>query len=369
MTPLGQRIAALIDEQGPISLETYWSMALYDRQGGYYMARMPFGREGDFITAPEISQMFGELLGAWMVAAWRGLGAPAPFIFAEIGPGRGTLMADMLRTARKLEPDFAKAARVHMIEVSDRLADVQMATLDRLDLPVSRVRALGELPEGPLLLVGNELFDALPIRQFIHDGSEWREQRIGRSQDGLAFVACPLDTEDAAWLTALPGLPPPSAGTILEMSPARTALAHSVARRLAAASGAALFIDYGHGGLAYGDTFQAISRHERADPLAEPGEADLTSHVEFGSLARAMQAGGLAVAPLANQGDFLLSLGLLERAGALGAGRSAAEQAAIVAAAERLAGSAAGQMGSIFKVLAAASRPLPLPPFIKTGAD
>ncbi|MEF2073272.1 class I SAM-dependent methyltransferase [Consotaella aegiceratis] len=365
MSDLARRIAQRIRREGPVPLDTYWNLALYDRREGYYTSHMPFGRTGDFITAPEVSQMFGELLGAWMVAAWHGLGTPAPFVFAEIGPGRGTLMADMLRTVRQIDPAFLRAARITLVEVSDRLAEVQRTTLERFDLPVARVRTLAELEAGPLLLVGNELFDALAIRQFVHDGEGWQERRITVADDeSFAFTACPLHPEDRSLIEDLSGaLPAPAPGTILELAPARWRLAQATADRLRTSGGAALFIDYGHPAPAYGDTLQALRGHQTAEPLNDPGQADLTSHVEFGTLARIFAAAGLAVAPLAEQGQFLFDLGLRERASTLGTGQSKAEQAAIVAAAERLAGTGPGQMGRIFKVLAAATRPLPLPPF------
>lgn len=363
MNELARQIGETIRREGPISIERFWTLALFDRRHGYYTTRAPFGRSGDFVTAPEVSQMFGELLGAWLVAAWRALGAPAPFTLAEIGPGRGTLMADILRTVRSLDMAFLKAARISLVEVSDRLAGEQLAALERFDLPVRRVRRLEEIEPGPLLLVANELFDAVPIRQFVFDGAAWRERCIAVGDRGrFSYVLRPLQAS-AGLQRPLGGLPPPSAGATLEVSPDREALAAGLGRRLAADGGAALVIDYGHAEPGYGDTLQAIREHAFADPLDRPGEIDITSHVDFASLARQLARAGLVVPPPMEQGSFLFALGLRERAGALGAGRSTAEQAGILAAARRLAGTGPTEMGRLFKVLAAASKPLPLPPF------
>ncbi|WP_152046043.1 class I SAM-dependent methyltransferase [Aureimonas psammosilenae] len=360
MTPLGQRIADLIRQEGPITVERYWNIALFDRENGYYTTRDPFGRGGDFTTAPEISQMFGELLGAWALAAWRALGSPSPFVFAEVGPGRGTLMADMLRTVRRLDANFLKAAEVTLVETSDRLAQLQAERLAPFDLPIRHRRRIEELASLPLILVGNELLDAVAIRQFVATLEGWRERRVGLGADaGLVFV----ETEaEAAALPFLERLGQPEPGTVFEASPQRIAIADVVAQRIGRHGGAALLIDYGHARPGFGDTLQAVREHGFTDPLAEPGLADITSHVDFAAIAVRMMRAGLSVAPIAEQGEFLLALGLRERAQALG--RSYPErQAEVSAAASRLAGTNENEMGRLFKVLVAASSPLPLPPF------
>ena len=361
MSGLGARIAAQIRANGPIGLDRFWELALFDRRGGYYATCDPFGAAGDFTTAPEISQMFGELLGAWALAAWNALGRPSPFLFAEIGPGRGTLMADMLRTVRQLDPSFLKAARVRLVEVSDRLAAVQLDRLSSFDLPIARVRTLAELEPGPLLLLANEMFDAVPIRQFAFDGAAWRERLVGLADGKAGFALIAADrTAD---------LPVRGhAGAVLEVSPARDALAAAIGRRLANDGGAMLAIDYGHACSGFGDTLQALRRHGHADPLASPGEHDITSHVDFERLAAILRAGGLTVAPVAEQGAFLLALGLRERAAVLARSAGNAGRDALEAAVRRLSGTGENEMGRLFKVLAAASRPLGLPPFTSVAA-
>jgi len=369
LSPLARKIAELIRVEGAIGLDRYWNLALFDREYGYYSAREPFGRTGDFITAPDISQMFGELIGAWIAAAWREHGSPSPFLLAEIGPGRGTLMADILRTLRSVAPDCLKVAKVRLVETSDRLAAEQMAVLDRFDLPIRRVRRIADLEREPLLLVANELFDALAIRQFVFDGETWRERCVSVADSGrFEFVLCQARPETPGKIAAtLPHLP--MAGAVLEVSPARETLAAAIAQRLAEEGGAGLFIDYGHAATGFGDTLQAIHGHAFADPLDRPGEADLTSHVDFERIAAPFRHAGLAVSPAAPQGECLLALGLLERAGTLGSGMDEAGQEEIRVAVARLAGTSEKEMGMLFKVLSASSRPMSLPPFGLTGVD
>ncbi|MFD2236277.1 class I SAM-dependent methyltransferase [Aureimonas populi] len=364
MTPLGRRIAEAIASRGPMSLERFWNIALFDPQGGYYTARRPFGAEGDFITAPEISQMFGELLGAWLVAAWRKLGRPSPFVLAEIGPGRGTLMADLLRTTRRLDPAFAGAARLWLVETSDRLAGEQAAALARFDLPVRRARRLAEVEDGPLLLVANELFDAVAIRQFVFGAEGWRERLVSLDGEALRFVE-----GEAGTAHPLPGAGTPAPGDVAEVSPLREAIAAEIGSRLARRPGAALLIDYGHARSGFGDTLQALRAHAFADPLADPGLHDITSHVDFARLSAALAGAGASVSPVGTQGEFLLSLGLAERAARLARDRGPEDRARVASDARRLAGGGPGEMGALFKVLAAASRPLALPPFGAGGLD
>ncbi|WP_102958860.1 class I SAM-dependent methyltransferase [Mangrovicella endophytica] len=362
MTGAAAKITQAIRRDGPITLERYWAVALFDPEHGYYSQAEPFGRAGDFVTAPDISQMFGEIIGAWCVAAWRALGSPSPFVFVEIGPGRGTLAIDMIRTVLRLEPDFIKAAKVRLVETSDRLAALQLQALDRFDLPLRRVRRIEELEAMPTIIVGNELFDAAPIRQFVSHDGRWQERRVALAPDSR-FVFVPHDLQGDPISAELARWPLPPEGGILELSPQRDALASTIGRRIASVGGAALFIDYGHAAPGYGDTLQALRRHAFADPLAQPGLVDITSHVDFSRLARILAASGLAVAPIAEQGAFLATLGLLDRAEALARRGGADEGRAIETATRRLAGSGEGEMGRLFKVLAAASQPMELPPF------
>jgi len=350
MNALASKIAGLIRATGPLPVGDYMALCLFDPDHGYYTTRQPFGRDGDFITAPEVSQMFGELIGAWLTAAWRDLGDPRGTILAEIGPGRGTLMKDILRTAAQISPDLLNNATVHLIEASPRLAEIQKQTLESAGVAVTWHRAISELPAGPLLIVGNELFDAIPARQYILTAQGWRERCVGLGEDDkLIFV-----TGSGSIDTAL--LPPESAnaqpGAIFEASPARASLMQHIAERIAEQSGAALFIDYGHLEAGLGDTLQAVLNHKYDDPLANPGRADLTTHVDFAALSDAVHAAGL-IAHLTTQGDFLLRMGLLERAGSLGSSTGPAIRERLGEAVERLAGP--DKMGNLFKVLAFSS--------------
>lgn len=358
MSGLKQRIVERIRALGPMPVNEYMALCLFDPRDGYYTTREPFGKAGDFITAPEISQMFGELIAVWLHAAWTALGSPKPVTIAEIGPGRGTLMQDMLRTLRRLDPGLAADAAFAMVEVSPRLKEVQMATLAASASSIRWHETIDTLAAAPLLIVGNELFDAIPIRQFVRTGSGWRERMVGLDdRDELAFMAG-LGAVDASLLPADAGNAP--VGAIVELAPARSALMATIAERIASTGGAALFIDYGHLESGLGDTLQALRKHAYEPVLARPGEADLTSHVDFSALVGVARAAGLQT-HLATQGDFLLGLGLLERAGALGAHATEAVRDQLAAAVERLAGPQ--QMGTLFKVLAVVARGVEVPPF------
>ncbi|RFC65449.1 class I SAM-dependent methyltransferase [Fulvimarina endophytica] len=368
-SPLEAQIAREIAARGPISVERFWTIALYDREHGYYVSREPFGRAGDFTTAPEISQMFGELIGAWIAGAWTALGRPSPFLLAEIGPGRGTLMADILRTLRQAAPACLSAARIRLVEVSERLAAVQATKLEPFDLPIRRVRHIGELEDLPTILVGNELFDALAIRQAVVHEGRWHERVVEVDAEGrLAFGHGPELGALPGWMASVPpqSLRP---GTIAEVSPARDNLAAEIGRRLVAHGGAGLFIDYGHARSALGDSLQAIANHRYVPVLEAPGEADLTSHVDFERLSACFSATGLEVAPIVTQGRFLLDMGLLERAGSLGGPLDEAGRNGLRQSVQRLAGGGKEDMGELFKVLACASRPIALPPFGAVTSD
>ena len=329
-----------------MGVDAYMAHCLFDPQDGYYTTREPFGAEGDFTTAPEVSQMFGELVAVWLYAAWKAVGAPEDAVLAEIGPGRGTLMKDMLRTLARLDRGFVAGHRFALIETSPRLAAIQKKTLVNAEATPEWFTRVEELPEAPLIIVGNELFDALPVKQYVKTPAGWCERVVGHTDDGaLAFRAGPGAPDKS--------LLPPDAekaplGAIFETAPAREALMDTIAERLARNGGAGLFIDYGYEGPALGDTFQAMRRHAFDDVLAHPGEADLTAHVDFTALAKLAENHGLRIR-VRTQGEFLLALGLLERAGRLGAGRSAEEQERIRGEVERLAGPEA--MGELFKVM------------------
>lgn len=359
MTALKARLVDLIEALGPISVAEYMSYCLFDKQHGYYTTRDPFGRDGDFTTAPEISQMFGELIGAWLVSTWRQLGRHETPVFAEIGPGRGTLAKDIARTMDRLEPGLRSRTDFDLIETSPRLNLVQATTLQGTGGTFNWHKTIDELPQGrPLFIVGNELFDAVPVRQYVKTEGGWRERLVDiDSDEKLHFIAGPGSLESEL----LPASAEDAAlGSIFEIAPVRTALMQQIAERIARDSGAGLFIDYGHLTPGIGDTLQAMLKHAYDDPLAHPGEADLTSHVDFASLAAVVRQAGLKP-HLTTQAGFLLNLGLLERAGQLGATANESGRSRIQSEVERLAGP--DTMGELFKVIGFSSITTELPGF------
>ncbi|SEN03629.1 SAM-dependent methyltransferase, MidA family [Loktanella fryxellensis] len=345
---LRDQLAARIVADGPLTLADYMAACLLDPVHGYYATRDPFGAAGDFITAPEISQMFGEVIGLCLAQVWLYQGAPDPVVLAEVGPGRGTLMADILRATRGV-PGFHAAIRVHLVEASPVLRGVQATRVPQavwLDEVV-------QLPQMPLLLIANEFFDALPIRAFQRSGDGWRERVVGLKGDALTLGL--TDAAPHAMLTHR--LADTAEGDIVEVCPALPAIAGTIGARIAAHGGAALVIDYGDW-TSLGDTFQAVRGHGVVDPLADPGAADLTAHVDFATLAA-------AIAParhtrLVPQGVFLERLGITARAQALAAGLTGDALAAHVAAHRRLTHPT--QMGDHFKVIGVYPDGAPPPP-------
>ncbi len=299
---LKARLAAQIAASGPMTIAAYMQACLYDPKGGYYATRPALGETGDFITAPLVSQMFGELIGLWAVETWRGLGAPAVVRLVEAGPGDGTLMSDILRAA-KLVPEFIEASDVWMIEVSEPLMQRQMAALADVPVTPSWAGRIEDVPPGaPVILIANELLDCLPVRQFIQTDGGWVEKMVGLN-----------DTGDLAYVLSGPA---PEGGMVLEMSHAQEAFGLNLGRILREETGAALLIDYGRSEPGFGDTFQALSHHAKVDPLADPGGADLTVHVDFPAVLDAARAQGCATA-ITTQGQFLRRLGIEYRAAAL----------------------------------------------------
>lgn len=377
-TPLARRLAAQIVATGPISVAEYMAACLGDPEHGYYMRRDPFGAAGDFVTAPEISQIFGELIGLWSVATWEAMGSPRRFLLTELGPGRGTLMMDALRAAR-IRPAFVAAAEVSLVETSPHLRAVQASTLADSGSTPRWYDHFDDLPVGPAIVIANEFFDALPVRQLIRTDGGWAERMVGINADGqLAFGLreAPSPPGGAPSGTGPSGMPSPGGkaspmtdspptplpvGAMLELRPAADAIMAAIAARLASQDGAALIIDYGHGESGFGDTLQALYRHAYDDPLAHPGETDLTAHVDFAALARSASAVGTAPTATIGQGDFLFRLGIAERARRLAIGKDTSEVAAIEAAVQRLAGAEA--MGTLFKVMGVATPGLALPAF------
>lgn len=353
MTPLARLLAARIAATGPISLADYMADCLLHPEHGYYTGGQVFGAAGDFITAPEISQMFGELVGLALAQAWIDQGRPAPFCLAEPGPGRGTLMADLWRATARV-PGFHAAARPLLIEASPALRQLQQQRLSGIG--ARWAESLAALPDQPLFLIANEFFDALPIRQFRRDGTAWREVMVGAGPNGGLALGLSAPAPLAALDARLADTPP---GGVVELCPALPALVAEIAGRIAAHGGLALIVDYGDW-RARGDTFQAVQAHRPCDPLAEPGRADLTAHVDFEAIARAATAAGARAGAMIPQGVWLGRLGIAERAARLDAGLSGAQQQTHRAAFRRLTDPA--EMGSLFKVLALTPHDAPLPP-------
>lgn len=356
---LRERIINRIAAEGPISVAEYMALCLADPRDGYYTRDEPgedpfgpdqFGQAGDFVTAPEISQLFGELLGLWCVDAWtRLLGRSKPVSLIELGPGRGTLMADALRAAR-VAPAFLKAARIHLIEISPALKRKQRMALAGLD--VVWHDSFDAVPDGPFLLLANEFFDALPVRQFVATPDGMAERVIGLDE-ARAHLRFGLARDPSAWAKLLPPtLASAQSGSVVEFSPASQALAQSIARRIAGHGGAALIVDYGPAASAPGETLQALRRHLRHDVLEDPGQADITAHVDFAVLARAAGAEGARCFGPLPQGEFLTRLGINERAARLKRDNDPLKTAAIDAALGRLLDGR--EMGTLFKALALA---------------
>ena len=355
MTPLAARLKERIRKDGPMSVEQWMAACLSDPDDGYYMTRDPFGRSGDFITAPEISQMFGELMGLWACVMWQSLGAPSVVRLVELGPGRGTLMADALRAGASL-PGFLEAVSVHMVETSPVLRKVQQTTLANARCPVDWHDDFADIPDGPVIVLANELLDALPVRQWICEHDQWRERMVDYKGEAFVFVS-----GDLVETTELPDFPGTvSDGAIFEFSPAVGAVVDAVASRLVSTGGAALLIDYGHTKRDVGETLQALSGHQFANPLQNPGEQDLTAHVDFAYVADCAEAQGAAVWGPVSQGALLERLGLAARATRLLLNADKEQAENIATARHRLVDDSA--MGRLFKAIALTQPDLFAPP-------
>jgi NADH dehydrogenase [ubiquinone] 1 alpha subcomplex assembly factor 7 len=336
MTKLKQIIAAMIEAEGPMPLDRYMALCLGHPQFGYYMTRDPFGASGDFTTAPEISQVFGELIGVWLLNSWAALGSPKKFALVELGPGRGTLMADILRTVKAV-PEFAKGAEVHLVETSPVLRALQRERLGN----VMWHDTVASLPEMPCFIIANEFFDALPIQQFENRAGRWFQRCIGYGDGKLKMGLVPS---------------PPMAGDegLHEISPVSKAVAEDLGAHLAKHGGMALIVDYGHLKTAVGDTLQAMRKHEFVSVLDAPGQADITAHVDFDALAKSFISGGADLLPMLTQGQFLKAMGLDLRTEKLATQLAGQPAEDFIAASRRLAD--ADQMGNLFKVMAVAQK-------------
>jgi NADH dehydrogenase [ubiquinone] 1 alpha subcomplex assembly factor 7 len=340
--PLDSLLRDRILADGPIKLGAFMAEAV----ARYYAGRDPFGAQGDFITAPEISQSFGEVIGLWAAVVWQMIGAPETVMLVELGPGRGTLMADLLRAAATL-PAFRRAIRLHLLENSPTLRERQQETL--AGQPAVWIDTLDQVPPGPVIIIANEFFDALPIEHYIRRNQHWHERLIGCDETRFFFVDGPQVPGD--------GLPPAETGDIAEVCPAGRSLAQAIGQRLIDHPGAALVIDYGYAQPAIGDSLQALRRHASVPPLEAPGEVDLTAHVDFAALAQA--ADPAVASPIIGQGLFLRRLGIEIRTERLAAARP--DQAdTLRSACQRLIDPRG--MGTLFKVLALSSQGLPALP-------
>ena len=353
MSELESELAEAIRRDGPLSVARFMSLALHHPTFGYYSRRDPLGPQGDFVTAPELSQAFGEVIGAWLAQAWLDLGRPAPFRLVELGPGRGTLLADVLRATRTVA-GFHAGLHLHLVETSEHLRAAQSNRLAEFD-PTWHAR-FGEVPSGPLLLIANEFFDALPVHQLIAMAHGWVERCVDLDPEGR-LVFRPAERRSSLGVE----LPDARPGTVAEISRARTKLARDIGRRIAEDGGVALVIDYGAWAEGpTGDTLQATRRHAPCDPLDAPGTADLTTHVDFRSLATAAAEAGASVYGPVPQGTFLATLGIHLRTAKLIERARPEQQRGLRAALFRLTDASA--MGELFKVLVFARPDAPAPP-------
>jgi NADH dehydrogenase [ubiquinone] 1 alpha subcomplex assembly factor 7 len=355
MGSLKDEIIELIHLEGPITVERYMALCLGHPTKGYYTTRDPFGAEGDFITAPEISQMFGELIGLWAAQVWLDMGRPPAIRLIEIGPGRGTLMADALRAVRRGVPAFHAALDVRMIETSPVLRARQQLTLAAAAAPITWHDGIDQALDGPVIIIANELLDALPIRQFVARPTGWHERLVGL--DGHGGLAFGLAAEPSGHK-----LGAASPGDVMEVPHAGEQLVGLMARHIARHGGAALLIDYGAFVEGRTDTLQAVRQHRSVDPLADPGEADLTTQVNFRRIAMVAAQAGACVHGPEPQGAWLASLGLHQRAESLKAGGTPAQREAIDEAVTRLTLMSERGMGELFKVMALSHPSLPALP-------
>jgi SAM-dependent MidA family methyltransferase len=361
-SPLEKEIRRLIAVGGPMPVARYMALCLTHPQYGYYVTRDPLGAAGDFTTAPEVSQIFGELIGLWALSVWRMLDEPASINLIELGPGRGTMMRDALRASRVL-PKFRSALSVHMVEISPTLEKLQRSNLGDSDVPMSWHRSILDVPQdGPAIILANEFVDALPVHQVVKQSDGWHERVIGLNANGdfaLGLAPDPLPQFDRFMPRKIKDAP---IGAIFEWR--NDLYAFDIARRVRE-NGAALIIDYGHSESDIGETLQSVNEHAFADPLSAPGMVDITAHVDFYIFGQAAASIGAAVQGPVTQGHFLRELGIEARAEALRRGANPEQAANITAAVARLTESGRTGMGELFKAIAVCDPKLgPLPGFL-----
>jgi NADH dehydrogenase [ubiquinone] 1 alpha subcomplex assembly factor 7 len=347
-SPLQSEIRKLIKSTGPMPVWRYMELCLTHPGHGYYVSRDPLGREGDFTTAPEVSQMFGELLGLWAASVWKVIGSPPLLRLIELGPGRGTMMADALRALRVLPPLY-QSLSIHLVEINPALRDKQKATLSGVS-NIDWHDGIDDVPEGPAIIFANEYFDVLPIHQAVKRGTGWHERVVELDSNGKLMFGSSSEPIRRFEVLLPPLVRAAPVGAVFEWRPDAEIM--KIASRVRDQDGAALIIDYGHTRSDAGDTFQAIARHSFTDPLENPGQADVTAHVDFEALVRAAEDLGARVHGPVPQGEFLKRLGIETRAATLMAKTTPEVSADISGAMKRLIGGGRGGMGSMFKVLA-----------------
>jgi SAM-dependent MidA family methyltransferase len=355
MNALATKIARWIENQGPISVAQYMNLCQFDPDSGSYTARQTIGR--DFITAPEISQTFGEMLGLWVAQTWHDQGRPKNPRLVELGPGRGTLMADALRAISAAAHEFLDEAEIVLVEASPALTAVQRDKLKLIGADITWTERFDDtLTDRPLYLIANEFFDCLPLHQYVKTPRGWCERMVVVKDGALAFALSP---DPVAGVTAPASYAAAPVGGVYEVTPAATALAEEIARAVAAQGGGAVFVDYGYDEAQFGETLQAVADGKYAGVLAEPGDSDLSAHVDFSALARAASAGGAAVFGPVTQCNFLADLGIGARGERL-IKTNPLEAHDIAKAIDRLVNPA--EMGALFKVLALVAKGAPQPP-------
>jgi len=347
-SPLQSEIKKLIKSSGPMPVWRYMELCLTHPNYGYYISRDPLGREGDFTTSPEVSQMFGELLGLWVGSVWKAIGSPSLLRLIELGPGRGTLMADALRALRVLPPLY-QALSIHLVEINPVLREKQKAALSGVRI-IAWHDSIDQVPNGPAVILANEYFDVLPIHQAVKRETGWHERTVEIDDGGKLVFGFAPDPMPRFEVLLPPLVRAAPIGAVFEWRSDTEIM--KIATRVRDQRGAALIIDYGHVRSDAGDTFQAIARHSFADPLKNPGQADVTAHVDFQALARAAEDLGARVHGPVPQGEFLKWIGIETRAVTLMAKASLEVSEDISSALKRLTGDGRGAMGSMFKVLA-----------------
>jgi len=348
-SPLETEIRRRIALAGPMPVRQYIALCLTHPEHGYYTTRDPLGRDGDFITAPEVSQIFGELVGLWAASLWQAIGAPENVRIVELGPGRGTMMLDAMRAANVV-PAFRDAPVVHLVEASPAMRVRQEATLKGIQAPILWHDSFEEVPDGPAIILANEFFDALPVHQAVRQINGWYERMVGINEQGnLAFS---IADEQLPLFDQLlpPAVRTASLGSVYEWRPDNLAL--EIGRRIMRQGGGALIIDYGHLESAAGETLQAVGRHSFTDPLGTPGQVDLTAHVNFEALRLAAESMGVRTHGPLDQAEFLRRMGIDRRAAALKSVVTPDKAGDIDLAVSRLTGEGRTGMGKLFKAIA-----------------